>query len=328
MKKLSIIVPVFNAGIYLKDCLDSLINQSLDDIEIICIDDASTDNSLDILNSYAKNYPQIKIFQNNTNMGQGYTRNIGIKEANGLYIGFVDSDDYVNKTMYENLYNAAKDHDYPEVICTNITFVKDNSYLNKEIDFKVNTTCYNPLEQPERVLDESPSACNKIFLKSSINPFLEGVMWEDITFTYSLLFKAKKVINVLAPGYYYRKSSVTGVSARGFVVNPKLLDIFIVADSLEPKDNPYVKYLQSVIILQRMTEVLNWNIPENEKKQIIYKMHELILQKYTDWRCYDQALLSSRIGILELLQIKNIIDNYTYQNNENLSNILLKLKKY
>lgn len=57
-------------------------------------------------------------------------------------------------------------------------------------------------------------------------------------------------------------------------------------------------------------------------------MHELILQKYTDWRCYDQALLSSRIGILELLQIKNIIDNYTYQNNENLSNILLKLKKY
>ena len=106
MYKLSIIVPVFNSGAYLKDCLDSLVSESLKDIEIICIDDASTDESLDILNGYAKKYPQIKVFPNKINMGQGYTRNIGIK-ASGTYVGFVDSDDYVSKTMYENMFNAA-----------------------------------------------------------------------------------------------------------------------------------------------------------------------------------------------------------------------------
>lgn len=325
MYKLSIIVPVFNSGAYLKDCLDSLVSESLKDIEIICIDDASTDESLDILNGYAKKYPQIKVFQNKINMGQGYTRNIGIK-ASGTYVGFVDSDDYVSKTMYENMFNAAISYNYPEVISTNITFVKDNSNLNKDIDYKINMVSYNPLEQPERILDESPSACNKIFLKTSITPFLEGVMWEDIAFTYNALFKSNKFVRVNAPGYYYRKSSNTGVSARGFILNPRLLDIFTVADSLEPRDNPYVKYLQSVIVLQRMTEILNWNISEHKRMQIIYKMHQLILQKYTDWRVYDQALLSSRIGILELLKIKDIVDNYTYQDKEELSNILLKLK--
>ena len=99
MYKLSIIVPVFNSGAYLKDCLDSLVSQSLKDIEIICIDDASTDESLDILKSYSLKYPQIKVLKNKTNMGQGYTRNIGIKEASGLHIGFVDSDEYVSKAM-------------------------------------------------------------------------------------------------------------------------------------------------------------------------------------------------------------------------------------
>ena len=99
MIKVSVIIPVFNVEKYLEECLESILAQTLKEIEIICVNDGSVDNSLSILKEYEKKYPQIKVLKNKTNMGQGYTRNIGIKEASGLYIGFVDSDDYVSKTM-------------------------------------------------------------------------------------------------------------------------------------------------------------------------------------------------------------------------------------
>lgn len=102
----SIIVPVFNTSAYLKRCLDSLIGQTLYDIEIICIDDGSTDNSIDILNTYAQKDRRIKIIRQQ-NAGQSAARNAGIKAASGRYIGFVDSDDYVDLDFYGKLYRTA-----------------------------------------------------------------------------------------------------------------------------------------------------------------------------------------------------------------------------
>ena len=91
MPKISIIVPVYNEEEYVSTCLDSLVKQTLDDIEIITIDDNSTDNSLNILLDYARKYPNIKVYHNEKNIGQGASRNRGLKFATGEYIGFVDS---------------------------------------------------------------------------------------------------------------------------------------------------------------------------------------------------------------------------------------------
>jgi glycosyltransferase involved in cell wall biosynthesis len=105
--KVSVIVPVYNVEPYLRRCLDSLINQTLKDIEIICINDCSPDNSLAILKEYAAKDNRVKIINFRKNKGVGIARNTGIKAAKGKYMGFVDSDDYVDLDYYEKLYKKA-----------------------------------------------------------------------------------------------------------------------------------------------------------------------------------------------------------------------------
>ena len=100
--KVSVIVPVYNTEKYLRRCLDSLVNQTLDDIEIIIIDDKSPDNSALIIDEYKKKYDnKIKVIHNKINKGIGYNRNIGIKKSSGKYIMFIDSDDYLDRSACE-----------------------------------------------------------------------------------------------------------------------------------------------------------------------------------------------------------------------------------
>ena len=95
MTKISAILPVYNVEQYIKDCLDSIINQTMDDIEIICVNDGSLDNSLQVLEEYAQKDARIKIISQE-NQGQGIARNNGLKIANGEYITFIDPDDWVD----------------------------------------------------------------------------------------------------------------------------------------------------------------------------------------------------------------------------------------
>jgi len=109
--KVSIVVPVYNVAPYLGRCLDSLVGQTLRDIEIICVDDASTDNSLEILREYEKRDSRIHVIALGKNSGVATARNAGIDAARGEYLGFVDSDDFVDTNFYEKLYDAAKKTD-------------------------------------------------------------------------------------------------------------------------------------------------------------------------------------------------------------------------
>ena len=105
--KVSVIVPVYNTEKYLEKCLDSLTGQTLKDIEIICVNDCSTDNSLAVLQKYALSDDRIKVIDFKENKGAAIARNTGIDAATGDYIGFVDSDDFVDLDFYEKLYNKA-----------------------------------------------------------------------------------------------------------------------------------------------------------------------------------------------------------------------------
>ena len=103
MTKISIIIPVYNTEKYLRRCIESAINQTLKDIEIICIDDASTDNSLNILNEYATKDKRIKVIVFKKNNGVGRARNEALRIASGEFIGFIDSDDFVDEKYFEEL---------------------------------------------------------------------------------------------------------------------------------------------------------------------------------------------------------------------------------
>lgn len=108
MVKVSVIVPVYNAGLFLRECMESLVNQTLTDIEIICIDDGSTDESLSILHEYQSQDERIKIICNKANLGAAESRNEGLTEAAGKYVQFVDADDYLKADTLENLFRTAE----------------------------------------------------------------------------------------------------------------------------------------------------------------------------------------------------------------------------
>lgn len=118
MPKVSVIVPCYNVEAYLEKGLDSLTKQTLTDLEIICIDDCSTDNTLEILHRYAKTDSRIKVIEHKKNTGVSIARNDGMKQATGDYIGFIDPDDYIDLDFYEKLYKAA--------IETSVDIVKGN----------------------------------------------------------------------------------------------------------------------------------------------------------------------------------------------------------
>lgn len=319
MVNVSVIVPVFNSEEFLEDCMTSLLSQTLDAIEIIAIDDASEDDSFEILNAFEKAYPdKVRVFHNEQNRGQGYSRNVGLREAKGKYIGFVDSDDYVHPNMFEEMYNGAVSENYPDVVTTGLKFVKDSSYLHKDLSYmnRRREKTYESLKNGSKLINNSPACWNKIFRSDTLEgvSFLEGRMWEDIAFTYTMLFNSNTVLSFNSTDYFYRKSSTGGVSARGFVLNSNLLDCFIVADALNvgvKQDRraffrDEIKFVQATSCLGRASEVLGWDIPEESKYKICYCISMLVKQKYGDWQLLDRGELSAKIGINNLVFLEKI----------------------
>ena len=142
MPKVSVIVPVYNVENYIEKCIDSLLGQTLEDIEIIIVNDGSTDNSKDKIMPYIENFPNKIKYLEKQNGGLSSARNYGMPSATGEYIAFLDSDDYVEYDMYEKLYNKAKSEDFDVTVC-NVNYIYDNytkevtSNLVKDIKTKM-----------------------------------------------------------------------------------------------------------------------------------------------------------------------------------------------
>ena len=211
---LSVIIPVYNVENYLNECLDSVTSQTLEDMEIICIDDGSTDNSPDILKEYSKKDKRIKIITKE-NGGQATARNLGIKEAQGEYIAFVDSDDFIEPTMFEKLYTKAKDNNLDIAMCKIATYdnqteeIKDNVWyymLGVFRDFEKDI--FNHKDTKEFTCHIAVTPYNKIYkttlLKENNILFPEGLIFEDEKFFYDTYLRAKRVSIVDEFLYYYR----------------------------------------------------------------------------------------------------------------------------
>lgn len=226
MCKLSIIIPIFNVEHYLNECLNSVCAQTLENIEIICIDDGSTDNSLNIVKEYSKKDDRIKLITQK-NSGQATARNKGIKEAKGEYIAFVDSDDFIEPTMFEKLYTKSKDNNLDLAMCKIATYnnqtkeIKDNVWyymLGIFRDFEKDI--FNHKDTKEFTCNIAVTPYNKIYktslLKENHILFPEGLIFEDEKFFYDVYLRAKRVSIVPEFLYYYRtnrKGSTVNIDA-------------------------------------------------------------------------------------------------------------------
>ena len=221
MSKVSIIVPVYNVEKYLRKCIDSLINQTLNDIEIICINDGSTDKSLKILKEY-KNKDSRIILLNQENLGQSVARNRGIEIAKGEYLGFVDPDDWIDLDYYEKLYNAASTNDTDIAVggIIRVTGIKKKKFLNFE---KETLTDNTKLKFELCDVPEKSYIWNKIYktqkLKEINLKFKEGRIFEDCIFTPQALFFLGKMVTVPNTYYYYLRRGNSTVKQRSQKAN-------------------------------------------------------------------------------------------------------------
>ncbi|MDN3690991.1 glycosyltransferase family 2 protein [Chryseobacterium tructae] len=211
--RISIIVPVYNVEKYLVKCLDSLVNQTHQDIEILVVDDGSKDNSGEIIKNYAANYPdKIKPFTKE-NGGLSDARNFGLDRSTGDYIGFVDSDDYVTKIMFEEMLLLAEKYRAEIVIC-NIQKVDENGQVTQKLTQIPNMPEKIKLEDDFSVFsDISYFACNKLFKKELFDQkrFKKGVHFEDIQLIPQLLLESETIAQTQNFHYQYleRIDSIT-----------------------------------------------------------------------------------------------------------------------
>lgn len=315
MIKVSVIVPVYNTSKYLNRCLDSLVNQTLKDIEIIIINDKSTDDSIDIIKEYENKYKNIRVIHNKTNKGIGYNRNLGIEKSSGKYISFIDSDDWVSQDMYEKMYNKAiKDKD-DLVICNYFKMLEENSSVRKlDCDYYIS-------ERKDTILEESPSLINevnlapwnKIYKKELLEDirFPEKLKYEDAIVTIKALARAKKIgfINEKLNYYLVRSKSETTV------MNEKVFDIFKILDMIieELKEKKYYKVVEKRLEFLVITTIFRYTLQQRYqkdkilRKKFIDEAFDYLNNNFPNWK--DNEFYRNRNFLKRIIETNKLLTN-------------------
>lgn len=236
MPKVSVIVPIYNVEKYLEKCINSLLSQTLEDIQIILVNDGSKDNSGNIAKEYEKNNKDRVIYVEKENGGLSDARNYGLKYANGDFIAFLDSDDYIEKNAYEEMYNKAIEENADYVECDFIWEFPNKIRVDKQYPYKnkkemlsfVRVVAWNKLIKRQLIIDNNLE-------------FPKGLRYEDVEFTYKLIPFINKFAYVDKPFIHYvqREGSIANVQ------NERTAEIFTVLDNViefYKKNNIYEKY--------------------------------------------------------------------------------------
>ena len=286
--KLSIIVPVYGVEKYIDKCLNSLVKQSLKEIEIIVVNDGTKDNSQKIIDKYVKKYPdKIKSYIKE-NGGQGSARNYGLKKTTGEYIGYVDSDDFVEKDMYKKLYNKAKENNYDIVVCGNYNVSED--YQNKNIDAFINN--YNT--DLENIFFGKMAVWNKIYkrdilIKNKLE-FKEKVWYEDLAFTLKAIMNSNTFAFIDEPLYDYLIREGSTMNNSNVQRNLEILDAFndILSYIQHNKKEEYFNKIEFLAIdhiyISAIVRVLKADSDKNIKKETIEKLINYMNKNFPNYK--------------------------------------------
>ena len=297
---ISIIVPVYNVEKYICRCIDSILAQTYKDFELILVDDGSTDSSGKICDDYKERDKRIKVIHKE-NGGLSSARNVGIDVAEGDYIGFIDSDDYIRKDMYEILYKCIQKNNCDISICNYLFIDEDgNGVTHMNNDLPIKDEIISGYEAIEKMCSYKGfyyiTAWNKLYNKHIIssNKFPIGRVHEDVFNSYKILFNSNKVGCVYEPLYYYTINS-NGITHKAF--NIKRLDILYA----------YIERIKfskinNLDLLKITTEKLFWdemikyyfmldnkssevkNIYKDLRKKSIYLIPNLIYNHDYNWK--------------------------------------------
>lgn len=278
MLKVSVIVPVYNVEKYLEKCLISLVNQTLKDIEIIIINDGSTDNSQTIIDRFKKEYTNIKSFKQK-NKGQAVARNVGLKYCTAEYVTYVDSDDYIELDMMEKLYQNVEKNKYDIVISDIIKEERNKSYVfknfwqvNKEANKNFMTSHMGPVARLYR----------REFLINNNFKFLEGVIYEDLGSIPILGMYTNKIIYVNDAYYHYVIRN--GSSMKQTKYNKKMEDIFEVMTNLSNKISDQYSEELEYLYIEHLLYSASLRFIEFNKKDMLLKIKNIMHSKYSKYR--------------------------------------------
>ena len=332
MIKVSVIVPVYNVEDYLKECLDSIINQTLRDIEIICIDDCGTDNSINILKEYAKKDDRIRIISHKENKGLGPARNTGINEAKGEYISFIDSDDYISRDYLENLYNTIIKYDTDIVSTINIKRVVGKAIslysinINKYLSIFQKIFKKNHFEgiSNANIKDEKENtknypfvvAWNKLYKKSFLldnDLFFMDIKKgsEDEDFYQRLLLNSPSISYNHKSIYYYRERNYSLTekycSDPNFIIN----NISLMQNSINYCKEKTPDLLNDLYI--RIYELMISKFHQNIYQEDNYiHIHNFFKQIFIDYRFLNLKNRLKRMLYNEYVEIKASDTYYKY----------------
>ena len=313
MAKVSVIIPVYNAEKYLNQCISSIANQTMQDIEILAINDGSTDNSLNLLDQLSEKYKgRLKVFTKE-NGGAGSARNIGIENANGEFIKFVDADDYLRVDILEKMYSIAKEH--------GVSLVRGN-YQTILGPIKMEDKCswsdikgsqiVDLSKNKDYIVTETPGIGNKLISRDLIGDlrFPEKTKWEDLAIMPVVIASSEKLFHIDEPVYNYRVNMNTTI--KDFINKiPHILDIIKCVENIETEmqkrglSEEYKSQIESLYILHTLFRVENamlWvNFPHKKKEIVVSSLLGILDAKYPNWQ---------ENRIVELYKSKNVLFNF------------------
>lgn len=308
MAKVSVIVPVYKVEKYLEKCLESLVNQTLSDIEIVIVNDGSPDNSEKVIETYAKRYSNKIKYVKKQNGGLSSARNYGMPYATGEYVAFLDSDDYVELNMYESMYNKAVEGNYDMVECNFIW-----EYTNRiKIDIGEKYKGTNEALEKARVVAWNKLYKRDVLINSNIL-FPKGLRYEDVEFFYKILPSLNKIgfVDDAFIHYVQRNNSISNTQ------NERTKEIFSILDNVltfyknnklydkykKELEYTYTRYLLCSS-LKRMVKIKDKDIKNNLLNETWIRLNE----NFPHWKKND---------ILQKKKIKNLymrsINKYTFK---------------
>ena len=316
MVKVSVVIPVYNVERYLEECLDSVIHQTLEDIEIICINDGSTDNSLEILEDYAKKDNRIKIL-NQENQGLSATRNNGLKICQGKYICFLDSDDYLELTALRETY---------DILFKLINFDENSKKQSSEEYFDmpylkeiVGDNVFSHKNIGENLYKISVTAHSKLFNRDLIFDmrFPEGLIFEDNVFFTEAIFKSERII--FLDKYLYnrrlRSDSITHSNTERFI---DWIDVYNLLIKVTKDYGFYEEYKKVLYYKAISNSHVYFNQTEKKYKEVFFqKLKVDYIQKQAEWEKDNvfKNLSKDLILIFDAAIISNNHNEFEYRVN-------------